>query len=259
MSVPKIFTTKDYDLFEVLAFNRDVVKTADLELSMVKHGFIPAYPLHCVRNGNGKLKVKAGHHRLEVAKRLGLAVHYVVCDDTASIQSLEAATRPWSMRDYLTSFARSGLDDYQIVKDYVARTGITMAAAVSMFGGHSAGSGNINHSFKGGEYKVVDMQHPEDVACIVGKCKEYGVPCAKHLMFVNAISRLVRVPQFDAERFLHKVSANVTMMRKQPNLRGYMDMIEAVYNRNSQDKVPLAFMADEAMKKRNPATRRRAK
>lgn len=71
--IAKLLSTKDYSRFELCQFNRSVAKTKNLRDSMKEHGFIPAYPIHCTLKG-GKLQIKAGHHRFEVAQELGLAV-----------------------------------------------------------------------------------------------------------------------------------------------------------------------------------------
>ena len=75
--VQALQSTINYNLFELHDLNRDVEKIDRLKASMMRHGFIKAYPLHVMKNGFGKLKVKAGHHRLTAAKDLGLPVFYV--------------------------------------------------------------------------------------------------------------------------------------------------------------------------------------
>ena len=62
----KVYETEDYDIFELHELNRDVrnlKKVSNLKNSMKSHGFLSAYPLHTVLNGEGKLQIKAGHHR----------------------------------------------------------------------------------------------------------------------------------------------------------------------------------------------------
>ena len=99
-----ISKTKNYDRFDLHEINRPVKNTKKLELSMIEHGFIDAHPLHVITNGNGKLKIKDGHHRFMVARKLGIPVKYVVCDDAAGIHQLVETTNKWSLRDYLSSY-----------------------------------------------------------------------------------------------------------------------------------------------------------
>lgn len=251
MSSAKLTATKNYDLFELLRFNRDVMKTKALEKSMKTHGFIAAYPLHVVRNGNGKLKIKAGHHRFVVAKKLGLPVWYVICDDGATIHELENATTKWTLNDYLQSFCRCGMEEYQRVADYMERTGIPTQSAVSLLGGHLASSGQHGPVFKAGVFKITDNEYAEQVGDVIQHCKRAGFPFACNTLFVLAVSRVMRVTQFSATEFKHKVDLNASMLKRQPHLAGYMEMIESIYNRQRQNKIPLVFLTAQTMKERN--------
>ncbi|MDD5037054.1 MAG: ParB N-terminal domain-containing protein [Methylococcaceae bacterium] len=249
----KLNATKNYGLFELATFNRDVSKTKKLEASMKQHGYIPAYPLHVTRNGNGKLLIKAGHHRFEVAQRLGLPVFYVICEDTATIHELEGSTILWRLKDYLQSFSRCGMADYQSIADYTERTGIPLVCAISMFGGQSAGSGNFQQAFKAGTYRITDRDHAEQVATIVQRCKAAGFKHATINLFVAAVSRSLRVPSFVAKKFVQRVESHPELLCRQAHLDAYMDMVEMVYNYGSQKKIPLAFMAKQAAQDRLPA------
>jgi len=246
----KLHATKNYRLFELCTFNRDVTKVSKLKKSLRQHGYIPAYPMHVIRNGAGKLKIKAGHHRFVAAMELGLPVFYVICDDNATIHELERATTPWKMRDYLASFCRCGMPDYLELRTYIEATGIGIQAAVSMHGGQCAGSGNFGAAFKGGTYKIVDREHPRKVAEIVSHCTSAGVECARHPLFVTAVSQMLRLETFDARQFMGRVTVNAEMAKRQPSLDAYRQLIEAIYNRKSQHKVPLAFLCAQAARER---------
>ncbi len=249
----KLNATRNYGLFELADFNRDVEKTKRLEVSMKQHGYIPAYPLHIVRNGSRKLLIKAGNHRFVVAQRLGIPVFYIICEDTATIQELEGATIHWTLKSFLQSFSRCGMVDYQVVAEYVERTGIPLVCAMSMLGGHSAGSGNFQRAFKGGTYRITDKDHAEQVAMIIQRCKDAGFKHATVNLFVAAISRSLRVPSFSAKKFMQRVESHAGLLCRQVHLDAYMDMIESIYNRGSQSKIPLAFMAKQAAQDRLPA------
>ena len=108
MSKEQILTSNNPKLFELLSFNRDVNKVKKLTASMTKHGWISAYPMNVVMNGNGKFKIKDGHHRFEIACRLGIPFKYVICDDKSTIYELDGATNKWSTIDTLVSYCRDG-------------------------------------------------------------------------------------------------------------------------------------------------------
>jgi hypothetical protein len=248
----KLQATKNYDLFELLQFNRDVGKTKRLEKSMCEHGYLPAYPMHVVRNGNGKLMIKAGHHRLHVAKKLGVPVFYVICEDIATVHELESATNSWKLNDYLMSFVRSGAKQYEAVKAFSESTGISLSQCISLLAGESATSFNHANAFKIGTYKISDCNYAKSVGDIIIDLRKLGIAIATNRYFVSAISRMVRIPQFSPSQFIRRVSVNLSMMQKRPTADAYADLIEQVYNHASRDKVPLAFLASQAAAERLP-------
>jgi hypothetical protein len=243
--VQALQSTTNYDLFELHDLNRDVEKTDRLKQSMMRHGYIKAYPLHVVKNGSGKLKVKAGHHRLAMAKKLGIPVYYVVSDDKATIQELENATNPWTMKDYLASYVRQGKPEYISVYKYVEETGISLGNAISLIAGEEAMSRNRVDQFRNGNFKAGDPGHAMTVKDIVVFMKLKGVDFASNTLFVGALSKALWVQEFDSKRFKQKIAAHKAIFEKQPDINSYLDVIEAVYNRQSRDKLPVAFLAKE--------------
>lgn len=219
---------------------------------MRRHGFINAYPMHVMKNGSGKLKVKAGHHRLSAAKDLGIPVYFVVSDDNATIQELENATNPWTMKDYLTSYVRQGRPEYIEVYKYVEETGISLGNAISLIAGEEAMSRNKTEQFRNGNFKPGNPVHADKVKDIVLFMKSKNIGFASHSLFVGALSKIIFVHEFDPERFKKKVAVHKSIFEKQPDIKSYLDAIEAVYNRQSKDKLPLAFLAkDRAMLRKN--------
>jgi len=223
--------SKNYNAFELCNFNRNVRKVKRLRTSMEKHGWIDAYPMHCVRNGSHKLKVKGGHHRFVVARSLGIPVKYVLCDDDSTVHELEAATTSWTLQDFLESHVKCGRPAYIRVKDYHEKTGIPLNQCISMLSGHSASSGNRAQSFKDGTYKIGDTSHAYDVSRMVLACKDRDIPFAAKTLFVQALSYICRLPDFDYRTLLSRIDANPGLLDKQPSLAGYLDKLEQVYNR----------------------------
>lgn len=246
----KVQTTTNYDKFELLNINRDVLKTAALEKSMKRYGWIPAYPCHVVKNGNGKLKIKAGHHRFTVAKKLGIGIKYVVCDDNSTVHELEKATRAWTVQDYLTSYIRSGYPEYVKFKEFVEKTGLPLNACISMLGGQWAGSGNHLTSFKDGTYQIKDYTHAEIVAGIMKIMRKSGIKWAAETLPVLAISKIVITPDIDLDQFVKKIKTWSSLVTKQSRLNDYLSMFEDVYNHRARTRLPLAHIVIESARKR---------
>lgn len=252
----KLLTTDNYALFEVSSLNRDIVRTKELEQSMRQHGFISAYPLHCYKGENGKLIIKAGHHRFHVAQKLGLPVWYVVSDDDATIAALEKASRPWKCNDFFMSRVREGDEACVKVYEYCKRTSITLGQALSMFSGQAAGSQNAGEKVRNGTFAIRDTQHADDVAHLVLAMRNAGVPHYAHKSLVAAISKLLNVPEFNIDVFVSRVNSHSAMLTKCQNIEQYLNVLEKVYNHSARNRVNLAFLADKIAKERQRTFKR---
>ena len=251
-------STKNYELFDLYHINRVVDKNSkhysDLLQSMKDHGFIPACPLHCEKNGK-KLKIKQGHHRFTCAMDLGLPVFFVVSDDKASIHDIEKPNTPWGKDDYLTSYAKNGNENYIAVKSYMNKTGIGLAATASMFFGEAAGSGNCfkNDMFEDGKFQVRNMIHAQLVGDIVMFLKKIGIKWAANRAFVRALSRVLFVKEFKAYHFKEKSKKYPFLFTKQRGYIEYTAMIEEIYNYHTPNKgkLNISFLAQQAADRRS--------
>ena len=248
----KILETNNYGKFEMLEFNRDVRNTIVLEESMKKHGWLDAYPMHVIRNNDGQLKIKAGHNRFVVAKKLGIPVKYVECKDEITIYELEKATVRWSLQNYLESHIRTGKTQYIKVREFKDKTGIQLSQCISLLSGEAAGSFNAAPAFKNGTYQLGDQTHANIVADIILHCRACEIFWATNSSFVGAISKLVWAKGFDPIILKNKISTHRQLMVKQPSKQQYLTLLDSIFNYQSRVKIPLAFHADEAAKVRSP-------
>jgi len=251
---PKLYYTKDLGIFQMHELNRDIAEKPALEASMQKHGFMPSSPIQCVRGAGGSLKVIRGHHRLHYAKRLGLSVWYVIDPTVTDIFELEGdSSSRWTLSDFVHARAKSGDEHCARVLEFQKRHGIGLGATVSLMGGESAGSMNSCDKLKRGTFRVSkDLSHANLVAELVDYCRASGAYCAGETSFVNALSSVCRVPEFEPAVFKQRVSKMPSLIAKQTDRRGYLSIIEDVYNYAAKGKrVPLAFRAAEVGRQRH--------
>lgn len=258
-----IKTTKNYNLFKLHTLNREVLQTKvgfkNLIASMEKYGFLDSMAITVFRERSGALVIKAGHHRFLAGQKLNLPIKYIIENEDISIHELEKSTTIWRLRDYLYMFVQAGYHSYQVVKAYCDRTGIGLNNAISLLGGQSAGSGNFSDVFKNGTYELSDPQHASVVENVVMHCKQCRIPFATQASFVAAISKIVWVREFDHNILKHKINTFAYLIEKQSGKQAYIDMLDRIYNRQSKNKIPLSFLADEAAKERADGNLKRNK
>ena len=250
---PKLCYTRDLTIFEMHELNRDLAEKPALEESMKAHGFMPSSPIQCVRNGRGKLKVIRGHHRLDYAKRLGLPVWYIIDSTVTDIFELEGdSSSRWSLGDFVHARAKAKNEDCIRVLDFQKRHGIGLGAVVSLMAGESAASKNATSKVKRGTFRVSkDLSHANLIGELVDFCRITGAQCAGETGFVNALSSVARVPEFEPLVFKRRVAKMPSLIAKQATGKSYLAIIEEVYNYGAKGKrVPLAFRAVEVGRQR---------
>jgi hypothetical protein len=248
----RILETNNYSKFVLSPFNRNVRRTWNLETSMLKYGFRDSEPIEVIRLENGHLEIQEGHHRFEVCKKLGIPVKYVEVNEALPRGVRAKTVQPWSLKDYLDSYVRANLPTYLVVKKYQERSGIPLSCCINMLAGNSAGSGNWSDHFKNGTYRLVaGSSHADMVAAIIIHCKKLGISWATNQIFVFGVSKIIWAESFDLSVLLNKISLFPERMKKQATKDDYVKMLDEIYNRKSQTKVPLAFQAEEAARKRN--------
>lgn len=249
---PVLKQTKNYGMFELHKFNRDIRGIDRLKKSMRKYGFIPHKSISCIKNGSGKLIVADGHHRLIAAKELDIPVWYTLADDSGmTIQEEQVTTRSWDLKDFLTSYVRNGIASYIAVEKYIEDTGIPLGLTISILAGESAGSGNKVNAFKSGSYVLGDQNHANQIKSIVATMKKSGISYATNAFFIQALSKVLWVDSFSITRFKSKIKSHAQHFEKQPNVQAYLEEIERIYNRQSTSRLPLAFLATEKSKERH--------
>jgi len=251
MGGPTLRMTKDYSLFELHEFNRPLHKDRSLEDSMREHGFMPSSPLQVIKNSNNKLKIVKGHHRYEIAKQLGLSVWYIVDNSNTDIFDLEGSQSKWTTLDFAQARAIAGDEDCIKLLDFWKKHKLPLGAAASLVGGESAGSSNKQREIKTGKFEVGDLKHANQVVKIIDRCRELNISFATSRGFIIAVSKALRVKEFDMDLFMHRIDQNGSQMRKRGTTNEYLDEIEALYNYGAhKTRLPIAFRAKEVSRER---------
>lgn len=241
----KVQSTTDYSKFKLMKGNRPVRNRVTKLIREIKErkNMLAQFPILCQKNNDGRLYVADGQHRLEAAKALKLPVFYTVSDhitieDVAHANSLQKA---WNIKDYLASWIARGNKHYAFLKDFCERYSIPLTVAFELLGSGGSG-GNALARFRKGAFVTQGVAFAERVGAMLLAIKPV-VPFYAERSFVIALSRVMRLKQFDAHRFLQKLEYQSTKMVQCANWEQYVSLIEEVYNFKvrSSDLVPLAM------------------
>ena len=112
-----VYESNDYDMFVHIEGNRELDEKHVNELveSMREHNGWVGAPAQVNPDGG----ISDGQHRIEAAKRCGFPVLYIT-EDNITIEDIakrNETQKPWTLIDYIKSFAARGNENYQWVLD----------------------------------------------------------------------------------------------------------------------------------------------
>jgi hypothetical protein len=245
--------TKNYTVFLFAKNNRPYrpSKHRDLYRSMQKKGFDPDYPIDCYRNKKGELIVVDGQHRLNFAKELGLPVYYRIVRNS-SAREFNRTMVAWDIADYISSHIGDGNKAVAEMDEFRLKYGISPAMAEMLLAGRVAFI--QGKTIKDGNVQIKNRPFAEKVASTISAIKQV-FPYATEMKFVTAIARFCCVPEFVPSRLIEKIRAIPGLLVRQPTVNSYATLLADIYNRSmgSKSRIDIKFLADEAMRKRNPA------
>lgn len=247
----QINVTKNYGQFIRSEENRpvDLKRHRKLVESMKEYGFIPEFPIVCVRDKDDRLIVKDGQHRLAIAFQLGIPVFWVESDIQFDTAKINCTSKTWVAKDYANTFAMSGKVDYQEGIDFAAQHGIPVTIAFSLLGG-TVSWGNVSGAFFAGEFKVTDKRWAGSVAGIYKVLSGLSSK-VRNSRFIAACMAVCRVEGFDPKRLLSNAERCPDKLLSYSTRDAYLEMIEDIYNFGRAKLVPLKIEALTAMRERS--------
>ena len=242
------YQTKNYDLFHNNPDQRkyNPLKTARLVEDMRQDGFRESLCISTYKE-KGKLYINAGHHRLEAARILGLAVWYVVeakWSPSALAREGTAASN-WTTRDICQMYAAHGNRDYADLLEY-SKDGMAPEMAAALLGGGPIGGHGIKATLKNGSFRIRTRDHIEEVLAITKTLAEKHTE-ANTLNFIRALSSFLRLDGFSSVRFVQAVNSQLKLDKCATSSQ-MMEQLEEMYNYKQRTRDNIAFRAKEAFK-----------
>lgn len=223
-----------------------------LRESLKQYGTLPYWPIVVRKNGDRKLHVLDGQHRLHFAKALKLPIYYIEASHEFDIAVINSTQAPWTFRDYVEKFAEAGFVDYQEALDFSSNHGIPIGKSCAMLAG-TVNDSNVTASVESGNFKVGDRDYADSVAALY-------CPIAKMSKRINragllaACMAVCRVNYFQPSRLIAAASRNVDRLEKVSGRDPMLDVFTELYNirRSQRSQAPLGFDAKKAMLSRDP-------
>ena len=246
----KILKTTDYSMFNIRkGFNRLVnigTKTRrDLKRSMEEHGFIPAYPIFCMKR-EGKLWIVDGQHRHALAQILKIPLYYIICNAEVNVAEISNTQVTWKVVDYARAFSNAGYPDYTELLEFSKEHSIALSTCVGILGNSWEGNGSTKMvAFREGNFKVTSRELADRIARLYRTLRGYNrVVCGRSFtaaLFAFCLTGL------SEERLLKKAKKYPDRLYKFGDRNGYLGMFHDLYNIGLSQKVDVKIKAENAL------------
>lgn len=230
-----VYRTSDYDMFKTLKGNRDVTERRVKKIikSIETVGYITSPVIV-----NENMEIIDGQARVEAFQRLGIPVEYIIHPGAGikECRSMNINQTNWSDKDYVSSFAMSGSEDYsrfqQLLKDTGATIHIALCSVTKSYiycGGSSSKfirSGELKctrDDYERAKFELYFVQGLKDVASIIGGRKEY---------FQRALLYAYRMLNINQRQELEeRIRKNVYMIPAFTKISDYLKYFDEFYNK----------------------------
>ena len=237
----EIKNTKNYEAFDTITGNRVVnKKKVERLVEDVRSGLnlLPYCPI-VVYNDSGNLKIVDGQHRYETSKKLKLPVYYVECEplDLKKIARINSRSDKWKNKDFLECYIRLGVEDYQLLKDFMDKYQTIYSASIELLmDGTVRKNKHIMQIFRDGEFRVNHLETAEEIVSLtIDVFNRYKFRTDR--LLIAAMQEVKKKGVCDFEILKQKIAQAPMLMNPQGSRKEYIYNIEQVYNHNNKNRV----------------------
>lgn len=233
MKKNEIFSTRNYDLFKKLPGNRPLnpANLSRIEVA-VRAGNVPTPAIV-----NKQMQVIDGQHKIEISKRLGLVVEYIMREDWGldEAQRLNQVGKKWDDKDWSLSYIAQGNENYQQFLDFKDKYKLPSDISAQLLGGLATNRDAMS-AFTEGKFKVKNYALACKYAEQILEIGQYFTGYRK-TYFMRAMIMIFRLEVYVHNNFIHKLKTFPTLMVQSPTVEGFVLTIEKVYNYQNRTKV----------------------
>lgn len=236
--------TDNYDWFQFITGNRVVSRRkVDRIKNDVNNGLnlFPYCPIIVNRSEDDKFLIIDGQHRFVASKELEHPIHYVVAHNIPlrDVARMNNNTDKWSNNDFLDCYIRLGIEDYQVLRDFLKSHKVSLRQGIGLLAtGKVAGGGHLSARFKDGEFRVKHLEAAKELIELVDHL--FGIYVfSRDNKLIEAVRRLHKANRWDLEVMKDKLKKHRHMMEKQSSVKTYMYLIEQIYNVQNRGRKPI--------------------
>src|SRR5258708_10478012 len=185
----------DLSLFDFIEGNRGINKRyiQKLKKSIEEDDMLEQNPLIAHKTLDGRYELVDGQHRLEAAKSLlrPVWVETVSEADLNKIHLLNTNRRNWDNKDYIDSYIKKGITDYQVLKDFVKTYKLSISLSTLMLMDSEMRLEETTSIIRMGKFKVNRFEEASEEGKNINALSSFVEGEIWHTMpFITAVKRV---------------------------------------------------------------------
>lgn len=199
LPVNEVYKTYDLDVFKFTKFNRNILYTPEMH-KQAKEGFINPIIV------NEYMVVIDGQHRLAHARKAGVPIEYIIKPglNEHDIVRMNTTQRPWSMLNYIESYANQGSEEYTALFNLIDKKYAAVSETIVIARDKTNNTKKIFEDVKNGEFEFVNFQETLNFLNYYKKFRE-ETKTPKRSKVALALYSMFRIKGFDGDRLIKKV------------------------------------------------------
>ena len=233
--------TRDYELFKFRSDNRERIVHAHVQKlveSIRSRNMLELRPIIV----NGEMEIIDGQHRFLAAKQLNVDIFYQIESKLSSKEIiLMNISKSWTMGDYLNFYSQNEYPEYKKLQQFIKLNNLSLKVAIRITMGtkHEGFT-----AFKNGEYVYIDdviNEHLDfcwETIDFIKKMNGFS-PYTSSARFWNALLKLVRVHDFDKQKWKYNLQRMIERFCCKAKTQDYLRLFMDVYNYRNEHKINL--------------------
>lgn len=249
-----VFSTRDYSKFTTYPGNRKPDHVAQLIKSYIDNGAIDV-PIKCTIDPRyeNKLVIIDGNNSFNVRRELELPIPYVVLLDAneTTMGALNQVQKNWTKKDFVHYYATQGIPAYvtfeSVMTEYPDFSVQSIEYILALSLTNTSGVEDINaigyKRLERGNFIIPDILESRNILeslMEIKRIERNDNPVYKHAVFISALLRLRRDPQFNFSELFTAIKKYPSKFFRQVTMKGYGELIEDLLNYNRR-KSPVRF------------------
>ncbi len=246
-------STKNYAMFKKHPANRPLVQNAVERLvqSIKAKNLLEFRPILV----NSNLEVIDGQHRIEAARRLGVAIYYDIEKSCTALDMLRLNNNQtsWIIENHIAFFISQGNENYIKLQNFMNKYGLKTRVCLKVL--MSPNTKEFYMKFKNGEYKFPDdetmLGHIETVEKareIIQYIKEKTQNLHSNIYtatFYMWLCVFLNHPRVEFDVFMNKLPFKLELIRPCSSGKEYLKIFTSIYNYKSRNPIEFHEYSDE--------------